>query len=71
LIRTIQDLRKAKNKSVSDKVALMIETDDAGRAFIEKNRTQLESATSLTGIEFKNVDGEAIMIGDFAVKISF
>ena len=45
LIRVIQDLRKKENLTISDLVTLKVITDEAGKAFIERNKTELMKPT--------------------------
>ena len=67
--RAIQDLRKAKGLTISDKASLIIETDDAGKKFIEKNKEAIMRATLLKSIEWGNVEGEAVKIGEMLLKL--
>lgn len=72
LIRAIQDLRKEKGLTINDKAALVVETDDTGRKFIEKNKEALVRTTLLKGIEWGSVGGEnvePVKVGEFIVKI--
>ncbi|MEK7609827.1 MAG: class I tRNA ligase family protein [Patescibacteria group bacterium] len=69
LIRAIQDLRKEKGLSVNDKVILLIETDDAGRKFIEKNSTKISSVSLLGDITFKPIQKEGIIVGGSTFKL--
>lgn len=69
LIRAIQDLRKEKGLSVSDKAALMIDTNDVGKSFIEKNKAQLMETCTISSISFGTSQGASTQIGDFSVKL--
>jgi isoleucyl-tRNA synthetase len=69
LIRAIQDLRKEKGLSVSDKTALTIETDGASKSFIEKNKGELIATCTLSDISFGDVVGKAILVGDLSLKL--
>ncbi|MEI6396696.1 MAG: class I tRNA ligase family protein [Candidatus Taylorbacteria bacterium] len=74
LIRAIQDLRKEKGLTIDDKATIVVETDEVGHKFIEKNKDTISRATLLKGIEWgsvagENVSGEALKIGDIAMKI--
>ncbi|MEK7641930.1 MAG: class I tRNA ligase family protein [Patescibacteria group bacterium] len=69
LIRAVQDLRKEKGLSVSDKAALTIETDDAGKTFIEKNKAQVLATCTISDISFGTAQGIEIPIGDLKVKL--
>jgi len=71
-VRIIQDLRKEKGLSVSDKATLVVdfgESSDVGRGFLEKNKEAISKMTSLKGIEYGKVEEEAKKIGEFIVKI--
>ncbi len=69
LIRAVQDMRKDRGFTVNDKVSLKIETNDEGRAFVEKYRSEISAATSLRGIEFATVEGEFQNIGGLQIKL--
>jgi isoleucyl-tRNA synthetase len=70
LIRAIQDLRKAKGLSVSDKASLTIDTNGVGRKLIEENEKQLKGICTISDIRFGTVEGEALQIGDISFKLS-
>ena len=69
LIRVIQDLRKEKGLTVSDKATLIIEADGAARNFIEKNREAISRTTSLKDIKWESVTADVIKIGDMNIKV--
>ena len=69
LIRAVQDLRKEKGLSVSDSATLTVETDEAGKKFIEKNRVQLMATCTISEIKFGNIGGETVSVGDISVKL--
>lgn len=70
LIRAVQDLRKAKGLNVSDRAILTVEADDKGRAFLEKNRTQLASVCAVSDIQFGSINTESVTLGDISLKLS-
>ncbi|MEN9912726.1 MAG: hypothetical protein RLY66_134 [Candidatus Parcubacteria bacterium] len=70
LIRAVQDLRKTKGLSVNDKAALTIETDDAGKVFIEKNKASVLATCTISDISFGSVTGIEVPLGDLKVKLS-
>ncbi len=69
LIRTIQDLRKEKGLTINDKAALVVEIDEAGRKFIEKNKEVLVRATLLKSIEWGSIESQPVKIGEMTVKV--
>ncbi|MEI6304420.1 MAG: class I tRNA ligase family protein [Candidatus Taylorbacteria bacterium] len=69
LIRVIQDLRKDRGFTVNDKVSLIVDTDVAGKTFIEKNEKAISAATSVKGISFSSVTGESQAVGELNVKL--
>ncbi len=71
LTRTIQDLRKEKGLTINDKATIMIQTDEAGRKFIEKNKETISRMTLLKDIEWGSVSGEVepVKIGELSVKV--
>ncbi|MBP6858869.1 MAG: class I tRNA ligase family protein, partial [Candidatus Pacebacteria bacterium] len=70
LIRAIQDLRKAKGLSVNDNASLTIETDAAGKAFIEKNKADVLATCTISDISFAPVSADEVALGDLKVKLS-
>jgi len=70
LMRAVQDMRKKAGLSPSDKIALSVETDDNGKIFIEKQKTELMKTVGATSVEVVQNNGEEISIGDFKFKIS-
>jgi len=73
LIRSIQDLRKEKGLTINDKATIVVETDEVGRKFIEKNKEVISRATLLKAIEWgsvgENSSGEALKVGEISLKI--
>jgi isoleucyl-tRNA synthetase len=70
LVRAIQDLRKEKGLSVSDKAILTIETDLVGQEFIRKHTDKIQKVTLLIEIKFSAAEGEFIEIGGTKFKLS-
>ncbi|MFA6551891.1 MAG: class I tRNA ligase family protein [Candidatus Paceibacterota bacterium] len=69
-IRATQELRKENKLSPSDKVALMIDTNDSGKKFVEKNKSEIMKTTSLKELAFSSVQkGEEIKIDLMAFKL--
>jgi isoleucyl-tRNA synthetase len=70
LVRAVQDLRKARGLTIADRVELSIDTDAAGRAFVEKYVAQLTKAALLSGVRFAPVkNGEKVTIGALSLCI--
>lgn len=69
LLRGIQDLRKRKGLTPSDKPKLIISCDETGKKFIEKFRAQLEKTASLLSVSYEGTEGEEIIIGDKKFKL--
>jgi len=75
LTRAIQNLRKKEKLAPNDKITLIIETDNVGKALIQRFETDLKKAVSAPQIEFSENDnllartGEEIKIGDLKFKI--
>jgi isoleucyl-tRNA synthetase len=69
LIRAIQDFRKAKGLTVSDKIELKVETNSDGQSFIKKNESVIFAATSLKDILFVDVSSEFQNVGGLQLKL--
>jgi isoleucyl-tRNA synthetase len=70
LIRAIQDLRKEKGLTINDRATLIIEIDNVGRKFVEKNKEMISRQTLLKDIEWRSVgEIESTKIGEFTVKL--
>jgi len=50
-------------------VTLLVETNDMGKSFIEKNRETITSATLLKNIEFRSLTVNENKIGDMVLKL--
>jgi isoleucyl-tRNA synthetase len=68
LTRVIQDLRKEKGLNVNDAASLKVETNGAGRAFIEKNEKAIMAVTALKEVLFTSSEGESVAIGEMSFK---
>lgn len=69
LIRAIQDLRKEKGLTIQDRAILTVDADKVIADLIEKNKSDISSATLLKDITFGTVEGEEIPIGEFKIKL--
>ena len=70
LVRSIQVLRKNEKLKPSDTPKLLIDSDEKGRALVERNIEEIKSLASLSGIEFSNLDTDALDINGLSFKIS-
>ena len=69
LIRAIQDLRKQKGLSPSDKIVLMVETDEVGKEFINSAEQEIKKPTNVSLIKFEDNNGEELKIENYKLKI--
>ena len=71
LIRTIQILRKDRALAPSDKVKLLIETDEVGKEFFNSVLEEIKKPTNIEDVVFIENDGEEIEIDrlKFRLKI--
>jgi len=70
LIRAIQDLRKEKGLSMNDKAVLILDTNGAGRKFVEDNEKQVKAACTISEVRFGSVVGEPVVTGDVEFKVT-
>ena len=68
-VRAVQELRKNKNLKPSDMVELLVETDEAGKKFIEETETEIKKPTNVSGFIFENNDGSELKIENYKLKI--
>jgi len=72
LVRAFQDLRKEMKLSPSDKVSISVETEEKGKAFLQKHQTALSKSAMIADFIFGNVsEGVPIKSGGFSFKIKF
>jgi isoleucyl-tRNA synthetase len=69
LVRALQDLRKKMGLTPSDVVAIVFETNDAGKELIQKFETEMRKTVLVNKIEFENNEGAEIKIGDHVFKV--
>lgn len=63
LLRAVQDLRKKRGLTISDRATLLVDTDAAGKAFVEQFSDALKKSALLKDIEFASVpDGEKLSL---------
>jgi isoleucyl-tRNA synthetase len=72
LVRAIQDMRKIKGFTPSDKVSLFVDTDQNGKTLLQKFEAEIKKSAGVTKIELGPNDGEHIDISktEFRIKIS-
>ena len=69
MIRAIQELRKQKNLTPSDAIELLVETNDAGKEFINSFAEEIKKPTNVSKINFAENEGEEIEIDKVKYKI--
>jgi isoleucyl-tRNA synthetase len=69
LMRAIQEMRKDAGLSPSDYITLSIETDEAGKAILQKHSDMVTKAVQANSIEYGTVDGEEIVADGLKAKI--
>lgn len=57
LLRAVQDLRKKRGLTISDRATLLVETDTACKAFVEKFSSTLKKSALLKDIKFISIAG--------------
>ncbi len=70
LVRAVQDLRKQKALHPSDLVNLSIETDEAGKMFVESVINEIKKPTNVVEIKFEVNEGGVLKIGEMTFKLS-
>ena len=69
IIRAIQDLRKQANLSPADSTVIKIETDEAGKKFVESAKSEIQKPTNVSEIKFENNNGNELKIENYKLKI--
>ena len=70
-LRAVQDTRKQKGLVPKDTPTLIVSCTETEKEFLEKFKSELMRAASLSGIEYAELEGEEIVIGDKKMIISF
>lgn len=70
LVRAVQDLRKQKNLLPSESVILKIETDEAGKKFVEESEKEIKKPTNVSDFVFEKNTGVELSIQDLKLTIS-
>jgi isoleucyl-tRNA synthetase len=68
-VRAVQELRKNKNLTPADKIELLVETNDAGKEFLNSVLEEIKKPTNVSKIIFAENDGEELKIGGIVLKI--
>jgi len=71
LIRAIQEMRKKSGLEASDKIELLISTEESGQRLIDNFKEQITKTVGATNLEFSENKGDEIKTGEhtFAVEL--
>lgn len=69
IIRAIQELRKNKNLTPSEKIDLSVKTDEIGREFLNLAQEQIKKPTNIVNFVFEDNDGQELKIENYKLKI--
>lgn len=69
-VRAVQELRKNNNLKPQDEIELLIETDAAGKSFVEEFAAEVQKPTNISKFNFKENEGAKVEVGDLRFKIS-
>ncbi len=71
LIRALQDMRKEAGLTPKDSISLLVDTNETGKALVEKFETDIKKTVLVSTISFTENDGNEILVEDvkFIVKI--
>jgi len=70
LVRQIQALRKKKRLTPTDRVVLVVHTDESGQAFFEKHKVEILSSARLSSINFTDAPHEMFHIGELSLALA-
>ncbi len=68
-VRAVQDLRKQAGLSPSDKISLLVETDEAGKEFVNSALEEIKKPTNISEINYESNDGQELKIENYKLKI--
>lgn len=68
-IRAVQDMRKQKGLQSSDRISLLVQTDDEGEQIIKNFETEISRVVGADAIEFDDAKGETIKAGEHQFTI--
>ncbi len=72
LIRAIQELRKAENLTVGDRVALLLDADEKAKELVRAFAHDIKRVTLVTGVEYASLpQAQELAIEEYRFKIAF
>ncbi len=72
LIRSIQELRKTEKLTVTDKVVLLLDSDEKGKELVSAFASEIKRVTLVTGVEHQTmVHAQPLVIEEYTFKIAF
>jgi isoleucyl-tRNA synthetase len=69
LVRALQDMRKDAGLTPNNVIALVFETNDAGKNLIQKFEADMKKTVLVSQVEFKDNDGDEVKIGEIVFKV--
>lgn len=69
-VRAVQELRKQKKLKPSDAAVLVVETDAAGKEFLNSVYEEVKRPANISELQFGRNDGENLEIGNYKFKIN-
>ena len=69
-VRAVQELRKENSLTPDQKITIRIETDEAGKSFIESAKTEISKPTNVSEFVFEDNQGAPVKIGEMKFNIS-
>lgn len=63
LIRAVQDMRKIKGLTPSDRIALSVQTSDGGAEIVRTFENEIKKVVGASEIKFSDTEGEEIFVG--------
>lgn len=70
LVRAIQDLRKGAGLTAGARAHIVVDTDVAGKAFLESIKVEVQKTASLSDITYANLEVEKVVINEFLFGLS-
>lgn len=68
-VRAIQELRKNKNLMPADVIELLIETDNAGKEFLNFASSEIKKPTNIKEFIFEENQGEEVLVNEMKFKL--
>jgi len=70
IVRTVQEMRKAKKFNPQDQIELTIDIDAEGKKIIEKFKDEISKVAGIKEISYESVDGgELIELDGFKARV--